>query len=268
MDLEDLRDGNWACVSDGDESYPNTHSERKEALTEVLQMPFAAPLMSSPKNLALAKDLLGLQDLEIPGADSDMKQMDEIKQLLEEPPIPNVQAMQQAKIQAGAAALTGQPAPPAPPTEAMYEPSVPIDVEVDDSTAEYQTCKDWLNSPSGQQAKRDTPEGYLNVKLHMLAHKAQMQKDQAAAQQQQMQSMLAVEAAKHPPKAPPPPKQVSESINFSDLGPSGKLQVGAQAGLDLRADVGADLAASHMQSGKQPPAKPPNGPKNPPSSVQ
>ena len=167
VDLEDLRDGNWACVPDGDESYPNTHAERKEALNEVLQMPFAAPLMSLPKNMAVAKDLLGLQDLEIPGADSDEKQMGEIKQLLEEPPIPNVQVMQQAKLQAVASKLTGQPAPPPPAPEQMYEPSVAIDPEVDDSTAEYTVCKNWLNSPTGQQAKRDTPEGYLNVKLHI-----------------------------------------------------------------------------------------------------
>ena len=250
VDLEDLRDGNWACVPDGDESYPNTHAERKEALNEVLQMPFAAPLMSLPKNMAVAKDLLGLQDLEIPGADSDEKQMGEIKQLLEEPPIPNVQVMQQAKLQAVASKLTGQPAPPPPAPEQMYEPSVAIDPEVDDSTAEYTVCKNWLNSPTGQQAKRDTPEGYLNVKLHMLAHKAQMQKDQAAQQQQTLQTFQAQEAAKHPPKAP---KSVAESLNFADLGPSGQLQVGAQAGLDLSADVGAALAEKHMSAGKQPP---------------
>jgi hypothetical protein len=257
VDLEDLRDGNWACVPDGDESYPNTHSERKEALQELLQLPFAPPLFAgpgaSPKNMALAKDLLGLQDLEVPGADSEEKQMAEIKQMLEEPPIPNVQMLTQVVQTQKAAALTGQPGPPPPPPEQMLEPSVPIDPEVDDSTAEYTACKDWLNSATGQQAKRDNPEGYMNVRLHMLAHKAQMQKDQAAAQQQAQQAMLLSEQAKHPPKSARP---VSESINFADLGPSGQLQVGAQAGLDLTADVAAGLAEKHMASGK--PA-PPNG---------
>jgi hypothetical protein len=254
IDLEDLRDGNWACIPDGDESYPNTHAERKEALSEIINLPFAAPLLSSPKNLAVAKDLMGLQDLEIPGADSFEKQMGEIKQMLEEPPIPNLQVMAQAKLAQGISQLQGQPAPPPPQPEQLYETSIPIDADVDDSTTEYQACKDWLNSPSGQQIKRDSPESYLNVKLHMLAHHAQMQKEQAAVQQQQMQTMLATEAAKHPPKQARP---VSESINFADLGPSGQLQVGQQAGLDLRADVGAALAEKHIQGGKPAPSGPP-----------
>ena len=265
VDLEDLHDGNWACEPDGDESYPNTHSERKEALTEIIQLPFAAPLMAQPKNLALAKDLLGLEDLEIPGADSEEKQMSEIKQLLEEPPIPNLQAMATYKLAAAAAQLSGQPAPPQPAPEALLEPSVPIDPEVDDSQAEYTVCKNWLNSPTGQQAKRDNPEGYMNVRLHMLAHKAQNTKDQQQAMQLQTQQMLLTEQAKHPPKTVQP-KPVSESINFTDLGPSGKLQVGQQAGLDLTADVAADLAAEHMGAGRKTPAKP-NG-KVPPNSAK
>jgi hypothetical protein len=250
IDLEDLRDGNWACQSDGDESYPNTHSERKEALTEIIALPFAAPLMSQPKNLALAKDLLGLEDLEIPGADSEEKQMSEIKQLLEEPPIPNVVAMRQAMAAVAAAQLAGQPAPPTPPPAAFLEPSVPIDPEVDDSQAEYTCCKNWLNSATGQQTKRDNPDGYQNVRLHMLAHKAQMQKDQKQAMALQTQQMLLAEQAKHPPKTPQQ-KNVSESINFKDLGPSGQLQVAAQAGIDITADVAADLAKEHMSGGKQ-----------------
>jgi hypothetical protein len=212
--------------------------------------------MQLPKNQALAKDLGGLQDLEIPGADSDEKQMGEIKELLEESPIPNLQAMQEYKMAAATAQMSGQPAPPQPPPEAMYEPSVQIDPEIDDSAAEYTVCKNWLNSPTGQQAKKDNKDGFLNVKLHMLAHKAQNQKDQQAAMQQQQQMFLMQEQAKHPPKPPAPAKTPAESISFKDLGPSGQLQVAAQAGLDISADVGADLAEKHMNAG-QPPK--PNG---------
>lgn len=257
VDLEDLRDGNWACEPDGDESYPNTHSEKKEALVEVLNMPMGATLMQLPKNLAFAKDVLGLQDLEIPGADSDEKQMGEIKQLLEEPPIPNVQVMMAYQQAVKAAIIMGQQPPPQPAPEQMYESSVPIDPEVDDSGAEYIVCKGWCNSATGQQAKRDNKEGYMNVRLHMLAHKAQNEKDQQQQMQQQAQLFQMQEAAKHPPKEP---KTVSESISFKDLGPSGQLQVGAQAGLDLRADVGAALAEKHMAAGKPP--------KNTPQPVQ
>jgi hypothetical protein len=264
VDLEDLRDGNWACVPDGDESYPNTHAEKKEAFQELLQMPFAQPLLALPKNMAVGKDILGLQDLEIPGADSDEKQMGEIKQMLEEPPIPNIQALQAYQQAVAAAALTGQAPPPQPPPEQMLESSVPVDVEVDDSTAEYTVCKNWLNGPTGQQAKRDNIEGYTNVRLHMLAHKKQMQAEQQAAIQQQQQQMLLTEAAKHPPKGPKDPSE-SISINYKDLGASGKIQAAAKVGIDVTADEAAGLAAGHMQSGK-----PANGqpPKNNPPSVQ
>lgn len=257
VDLEDLRDGNWACVPDGDESYPNTHGERKEALMELIPLPFAAPLLALPKNMSIAKDALGLQDLEVPGADSEEKQMSEIKELLEQPPIPNVQVMQQAKLATAAAALTGQPPPPQPKPEQLYEPSVPIDADIDDSQAEYQVCKDWLNSQVGQQTKRDNPEGFMNVKLHMLAHQAQMKLEQSQQQQAALQQFQAQEQSKQLSKVPKQPKTVAESLAFKDLGPSGQLQVGAQAGLDLRADVGAALAEKHMAPGAKTPAGPP-----------
>ena len=266
VDLEDLHDGNWACEPDGDESYPNTHSERKEAMQELLAMPFGPNVIaSSPKNMALAKDLLGLQDLEIPDAETEEDQMSAIKQMLEEPPIP-LPAFMVYQVAVNAAQVTGQPAPPQPPDEQLFESSMPIDPEVDDAKAAHTCLQNWLRSATGRQAQRDKPDGYKNVRLRMLAYKAQMQKDQQAALQMQNQQMLLAEQAKHPPKQPPPPKSPTESINFADLGPSGQLQVAAQAGIDISADVGADLAEKHMGAGKPPKSNgkvPPNSSKLP-----
>jgi hypothetical protein len=257
IDLEDLRDGNWACEPDGDESYPNTRSERKEAMQEFLQTPWAGPVMQLPKNQALAKDLCGLQDLEIPGAETEELQMSAVKQMLEEPPIP-LPAFMEYQLAVKVATLTGQPPPPKPPDELLFECSLPIDPEVDDAQASYTVLQGWLRSATGQQAKVVKPEGYVNVRLRMLAYKAQNVKDQAAAQQKAQQQMLLQEAAKHPPKAPKDPSE-SLSVGYKDLGPSGKIQAAAKMGLDVTADVAADLAATHMSSGKQPPPKPPNG---------
>lgn len=247
VDLEDLRDGNWACVPDGDESYPNTHAEKKEAMREILSLaptiPAVAQLLTgSPKNLALVKDLEGLQELEIPGADTEEKELSIIKQMLEQPPIPTPVFIQY-RMAIKVASLTGQQPPPAPPEDQMFGPSEAPDPEVDDSSTAYLVIKNWLNTPTGQQAKKDKPDGYKNVRLRMLAHKSNMQAEQKEAQKQQMETFQMQEAAKHPPKGP---KSVSESISFRDLGPSGQLQVGAQAGLDLTADVGAGLAEKHM----------------------
>lgn len=256
VDLEDLHDGNWACVPDGDESYPNTHSERKEALQELLAQPWSASLMTIPSNMALAKDLLGLNDAEIPGADIEEKEMGKIKIMLEEPPIPNIQILQQYKSAVVAAALQGQPAPPQPSQDQLFETSCPIDPEVDDSAMSYVVLKNWLNSAEGQQTEIDNKEGYLNIRLRMLAHKAQNEKNEQVAIQKQQQQMLLAEAAKHPPKAP---KDASESIsiNYKDLGASGKIQAAAKVGIDVTADEAAELAASHMGAGKTTP-KPPN----------
>jgi hypothetical protein len=257
IDLEDLRDGNWACEPDGDESYPNTHSEKKEALAEIKDTPLGIALLQLPKNQAVAKDIWGLQDLEVPGAETEEDQMSAIKQMLEEPPIP-LPAFGAYQLAVKVAQLTGQPPPPQPPEEQLFECSLPIDPEVDDAQASHAVLQGWLRSGTGKQMKMDKPDGYRNVRLRMIAYKAQMQKEQQAAMQQAQQQMLLTEAAKHPPKTQQP-KSPTESINFADLGPSGQLQVAAQAGIDISADVGAALAEKHMNAGKQPPTPPPNG---------
>jgi hypothetical protein len=83
----------------------------------------------------------------------------------------------------------------------------------------------------------------------MLAYKTQIQKDQQAALQMQNQQMLLAEQAKHPPKAAKDPSE-SISVNYKDLGPSGKIQAAAKVGIDVTADEAAELAAGHMASGK------------------
>jgi len=183
-----------------------------------------------------------LPDLEIPGADSEEKQLSEIKELLAATPIPNMQARQAYQAQVLTAQATGQAPPPPPNPMQMLSPSVPIDEEFDDHAAEYAACKDWINSSVGQQAKRENQDGFLNVRLHALQHQAQMQKAQQAQVQQAMLPQLILEKAKHSGQA----KSPSETINFKDLGPSGRLQVAAQAGLDIHADVAAEMTEEQM----------------------
>jgi hypothetical protein len=254
IELEDLHDGNWWCFPDGDESYPETHSEKRATYqafaTQIAQTPQGQALINDPKNLILSKNLLGLgDDLEIPGADSGEKQMSEIKELLATPPIPNLQARMLYMTQVSVAQQQRQPVPPKPPLDQLFNPSVPIDAEFDDHQAELTYGTDWINSPEGQEAKRSNPEGFMNVRLHLLLHKAQLTQAQQQAQQQQIQLQLLMEKAKHSGQA----KSPGESINFKDLGPSGQIQLGAQAGLDLRADAAASMAADQM--GETQPAK-------------
>jgi hypothetical protein len=251
IDLEDLRDGNWWCFPDGDESYPNTHADRRQAYQALIVQsatnPVAAKILMEPKNLVLGKDLLGLQDLEVPGADSAEKQLSEIKQLLGEVPIPNMQAVAAYKVAVFQAQSQGQQPPPQPKPDQLMNPSVTIDVDFDDHQSEWETLKDWVNSSEGQDAKKSNPDGFLNVRLHGLLHKKELDQEQDAQQQQMLKMQAAaaqIKAASTPKKGP------SESINFKDLGPSGKLQAAAQAGLDITADVASDLAGDSMGEGQ------------------
>jgi hypothetical protein len=49
-----------------------------------------------------------------------------------------------------------------------------------------------------------------------------------------------------------PPKSPTETINFKDLGPSGKVQVGKQAGLDLTADAAVETLDESLAPPPQP----------------
>jgi hypothetical protein len=130
--------------------------------------------MQLPSNQQLFKRALGLDELEVPGQASNDKQLAEIDDLL----------------------LTGPTMDPQ-----TYQPSatLPIDPDFDDSAAEFEAGKRWMNDPEqGQKIKRENPDGYINVRLHLLLHKQVV--DQAQAQQQQ-QAM----ALKHGAPAPVDP---------------------------------------------------------------
>jgi len=255
IDLEDLREGSWICRPDGDESYPNSHAERQQAYERFVMMagktPQGTQLIFEPKNLALAKDLGGLPDLEIPGADSEEKQLAEIKELLQATPIPNIQAIQQYQVAAMMAQASGQNPPPQPDPDSMLLPSVQTKW-YDDDAAEYSAGIDWMRSSVGQQAERENPEGFKNVELHIKMHQAKMQKQQQDQVQQAMIPQLLLEKAKHSGQA----KSPTESIQYKDLGPSGKIQLAAQAGLDVHADMASDMAGDTLGE-NQPPEKPP-----------
>ena len=83
----------------------------------------------------------------------------------------------------------------------MLNPSVAIDPEVDDHPTEGETCAEWMRSPEGQQAKRENPRGYLNVRLHFLLHRRAGQQKQQEQAGQLIQQAGALEVAKSKAKA-------------------------------------------------------------------
>jgi hypothetical protein len=196
IDVENLK-GNLLCEPATDENFPESWTQKSNRYMALLdkstQNPALGQVLLHPDNLQMGKDLIGLEDLVIPGADSAAKQQQEIEELLDSEPIPDEKAMQAQAAAQTVAAQGGvqMPAPAEPPMTA----SVPIDEEFDDHPSEYAECKRWINSPEGQKKKNsDDPSdvaGFQNVRMHALLHKAVMDKQQ---QQQAQQAALAMAA--------------------------------------------------------------------------
>lgn len=218
IDPNDLK-GNILCFPDTDENFPESWVAKRAVwtnlLTQMEKNPILAQMMQAPSNMRIAKDYIGVPEMIVPGADADEKQLGQIMEMLNSEPMPNPE-LQQAQM-----ALEQAGPPPDPQMAQQVQQalqqippevsSIPIDPDVDDMPTMIATIKTWANSQEGIRAKAENPRGYQNVILQMKA------REQFMAQQQQ------------PPQQKPP----SESINFKDLDPMGKVQMGAQAGIKI-----------------------------------
>lgn len=204
--IEDLV-GSVRCVPADAEGLPLSSQEKSQRymllLQQALTNPVLAQTLALPKNQMLAKQFIGIEDLEIAGAASWAKQMMEIGELLAEAPVP---------FQPPPVPIPNPLGPLAPPLGMINPPmqlqtSIPIDAKWDDNSAEYLTIKIWINDAAGQKAKKDNPPGFMNVQLHGQMH------EQAMAQ-------AAAAAAPPPPPAAPP-------ANHLHIHPGGEKPAGA-----------------------------------------
>lgn len=267
IDLEDLRPGSYYAEPESDQNLPETFEDGQRAFQGLIAAAMngfqpAADTLQEPKNRLLFKRYSGIPGLVTPGADEVEDEMAEIQRMLQQSPLPNLPAIQAYTLASLEAQLTGQPPPPKPGPEEMLLPSEKIDPQIEDDALRAKTGKAWLNSSEGQQAKQDFPQGFMNVRLHVLAH------DKAAQQKQMEQAKMAImaEGAKHAAMAqgkasvPAPKKHPTETINYKDAGPELKEQIAAEAGYDVRGDVEMD-AADRLAPHLTPPAPPPAGAK-------
>jgi len=194
--MADLR-GNVQARPEPDETFPRLKSQQKSVLMQMLTAaetnPVFAPILEEPANWGEVKTAFGLKDLVIPGEDSRMKQLREISLLLQQPPI----------VQPPGMAPDGTPIPP------QTISTVPVG-PLDRHDVEFEECRRWVNGAAGQEARMSNPDGYANVVAHALEHQKQIQQAQTSAQ-----------------------KPPSESMNFKDMPVSGKVQMAAQAGIQL-----------------------------------
>jgi hypothetical protein len=201
LSASDLKQGKFRAYPDTDSSFPETTGSKRQTVqmlwTQAAQDPQAAGALGllEPDNLELTRELMGITDWVIPGANSRDKQMAEIEMLLAAAPaIPSREAiqsfLQQQQILSAAAAKLGAPPPPEPEMvplpapdggvlsvpRALLKSTVPVN-KYDFHNFEYQTIKDWLSEPEGMQERRANPLGVLNVELHGDEHQRRMAKD-------------------------------------------------------------------------------------------
>lgn len=214
--MDDLKKGNFHSYPDQESSFPETTGSKRSTFQALMAIPEMAPILQLPENQELGKQLIGLEDLEIPFAAAREYALIVLEKLLKEAPIPPDPALvTQAKLQNAAVqkmTALGQPPLQPPMPTPQPQPSVPIDPDMDFSQAIWETLQDWWTSDEKRQEEaKGNQIGLLNVRLYALAQKA----NAAALQAQQQQ------------------QKVAESLSFKDLPSAGKVQEAAQAGIKL-----------------------------------
>ncbi len=136
------------------EELPTSWAQKKDVIMQLLQSGNQEVMasISSPENIPLLAQAIGLEEFYIPGADDREKQYEEIRLLVQSAPIPD--------------GMGGETS------------SVPIEPDVDNNAIEAEICRSWLISSTGRLCKVENPDGYKNVLLHMQAHTTEVKKQQ------------------------------------------------------------------------------------------
>jgi hypothetical protein len=161
------------------EQFPSSWGQKKATFLELLQMnnQMITATLFHPENIQLVNEILGIDELYIPGDDQRNKQLNEIKALIATPPnMPPTDPNGQAPVDP----QTGQPAQPTS--------SVPIE-PIDDDNIHHQVLAAFICSEVGQTLKEENPQAYMNCLLHDMEHQQRMQ--QVAMQQQMAQQAQA-----------------------------------------------------------------------------
>ena len=223
LEVNDLK-ANILCFPQADENFPETYTQKQQRLMGLLdgsaKNPALQEVFFNAANLVFLKRMVALDELYIPQVASFEKQLGEIEIMLKTGPVPNPQLVQaEQKIAAMKAkgvdpAATAQAEQEIAANPQQEETSIPVDAEVEDHDTEAMACWQYLNSAEGRKAKHDNPRGYMDVRLHFIAH-VDAAKQKAAA------------------NAPPPQfKPVNKSISYKDIpDPQEADQLLAQAGI-------------------------------------
>jgi hypothetical protein len=215
-----------------DEKLPVTDEQKAEIIMQLMQLnnDEITQAMMDPENFPAISKIIKMPEFHIPGEEDREKQYEEIDELVNTAPIPpdpqSMQTYQQAMMMYQQHSQQGNQAGVQPPQQPQEQPSVEVDPDVDNHQIEATICKSWLISSAGRLAKKENPDGYKNVLLHMKAHLAILS-DQLK-QQQMHDDQLALATGKSgqktsdqpspspnnkPGKAPPEKLKQSEQVS-------------------------------------------------------
>jgi hypothetical protein len=183
VDLGKMRDGGFICRPKTDQNFPQSWTQEsntwKQLLAAAPTNPVLAMDLQLPNNKRKIVEALAI-DIEIQGADSSALQLSEWSEMRGNGgPVPDDEATaqrdqqrQQMAQQAAAELGAGAQLPPLPKLPPILVSSVPIDSDTDDHVTHALEMFYILNSPEGQQVKKEQPEVWQDGKIHMLAHVA------------------------------------------------------------------------------------------------
>jgi len=142
---------------EANENLPITWGQKKDTIERLMMNanPIAIQILSSPENIPIIHEVLGLPELQVPGEDDVIAEYEEIHLLLNSEPIPN-------------------PEDPDMPEKS----SVDIDQLYDNHVIRFDVIRSWVVSEGGRQAKIDNETGYRNVLLHGMMHKLEIDRAQ------------------------------------------------------------------------------------------
>lgn len=138
---------------EANENIPLTWSQRKDVIMQLLLSPNpqVIQMLMAPENLDVLREAIGIDGFYVIGEDDRDKQYNEIQALLDSEPI------QTGEID--------------PMTMVPVEvPSIEVDELMDNHIIQFEICRKWAVSESGQLTKIENELGYKNVLLHAKQH--------------------------------------------------------------------------------------------------
>lgn len=170
---------------DVNEAFPISWAQKRDILMNMINLknPMVDVVISHPENAGTIASVIGFPELYIPGDDARNKQLYEISQLIMTQPTVMPPPMPGPGMQPGAGQGDDMGGPPqGNPMQEMLQSTVPVE-EWEPHEIEAETCKAWLLSDVGLDAKQNNPGGYMNVVAHMQEHDKYVQAAMAAQAQ-------------------------------------------------------------------------------------